>query len=118
MCEVKLRLQVQLDRLSLHAFCRLPPGVGVSERGVRHGAGQMGQEGQGGVAFGASGAVAGQVGVGVRIGAEELRSVVSTDGLSQDPPTQSEVSHARIACPALAAGGHTCSEHLHQNTCI
>lgn len=118
MGKVELRLQVQLDRLGLHAFRRLPPGVGVAEGRVGHGASQVGQERQRGVAFGAFGGAAGLVGVGVSVGAVQLCSIVSADRLSQNPPTQSEVSHAGVAGPALTAGSHTGSKHPHPNTWV
>lgn len=89
MCEVELRLQVQLHCFRLHPLSRLPPGVGVTERRVRHGPGQVGQERQASVAFGTLGGAAGQVGIGVGVGAVQLSAVVATDGLRQDPTTQS-----------------------------
>ncbi len=116
MCEVELRLQVQLHRLRLHPFSRLPPGVGVTEGGVGHGPGQVGQEGQACVAFGALGGAAGQVDVGVGVGAVELGAVVAADGLCQDAATQGQVTHARVAGPALTARGHSCTKHLHRQT--
>ncbi|KAF3859343.1 hypothetical protein F7725_021742 [Dissostichus mawsoni] len=96
MREVELCLQVQLHRFRLHPLRRLPPGVGVTEGGVGHGVGQVGQEGQAGVALGALCGAAGQVDVGVGVGAVELRAVVSADGLRQDPPTQSQVTHGGL----------------------
>lgn len=112
MREVKLRLQVQLHRLRLRPLRRLPPGVGVSEGGVGHGSGQVRQVRQGGVAFGALGGVAGQVDVGVGVGAVELGAVVAADGLREDAAPQRQVPHAGVTGAALTAGGHTCPKHL------
>lgn len=115
--EVEGGLQVQLHRLRLHPLRRLPPGVWVAEGGVRHEACLMGQVSQAGVAFGALGGAAGQVGVGVRVQAGELSAVVATDGLCQNLATQSQVTHAGVAGSALTAGGHTCSKHVHTGSC-
>lgn len=116
MCEVELGLQVQLHRFRLYTFRRLPPRVRVTERGVWHGPGQVGQQRQAGVALGTLWRVAGQVGVGIRVGAVELGAVVATNGLGQNPPSQGEVAHAGVAGPALAARGHTYTKHLHRQT--
>lgn len=116
MREVELGLEVQLHHLRLHPLGRLPPGVGVAEGGVGHGPGQVGQEREAGVAFGALGGAAGQVGVGVRVGAVELGAVVAADGLRQDAATQGQVTHARVAGSALTARGHTCTKHLRRHT--
>lgn len=112
MREVELGLQVQLHRLGLRALGRLPPGAGVTEGGVGHGPGQVGQVWQGGVALGTFGGATGQIGVGVRVGAVELCAVVATDGLRQEPATQGQVAHAWVAGSAVAARGHTRTKHL------
>lgn len=119
--EVELGLQVQLHRLSLRALRRLPPGVGVAEGRVAHGGGQVGERRQACVALAALGGAAGGGGAlaggGVRVGAKELRAVVATHGLRQDAAAQRQVPHAGVAGPVLAAGGHTCTEHLQRRTC-
>lgn len=108
-------LQIQLERLLLHPFSRLPPGVRIAERGVAHGRSVVRLAGLGSVAAGAFSCRAGLLAVGL-CGlfkeAKALRRVGATDGLRVEHSAQSQVTDARVAGSVKATALWTWTLHF------
>lgn len=104
--EEELGLQVELQRLLLHALRRLPPGVRVAEGRVAHGRGRVRLARHGRVALGAlcGGArLPNARRCRVFVEAELLREVGTAHRPGAERPAQGQVAHAGVAGSAAAA---------------
>lgn len=104
--EEELGLQVEPERLLLHPFRRLPPGVRVAEGRVAHGRGRVRLARHGRVALAALGDRARLPNARrcrVFVEAELLRQVGTAHRLGAERPAQGQVAHAWVAGSAAAA---------------
>lgn len=112
MREEELRLQVHLERLVLHALCRLPPSVRIAERRAAHGRRRVRLAWDSRVALAAFYCRAGLLDAGVScllVEAVGLREVGATHRLGAQYSAQGQVAHARVAGSTGAAALHSCA---------
>lgn len=102
----ELSLQVQLELLLLHPLRRLPPCVGVAERGVAHGRGRVRLTGDGRAALGAFSPRAGLLTAGRRhlfVEAEGLRGVGPAHRLGSQHSALGQITHLGVTGSAETA---------------